>query len=450
MNQSTPKRSWTESLQKAAAEAFPGLVGLWIAVALLKLGNPIILDNRIATPSSWVEAIYQPWPVLWGYLLFAAAFLTGLSVWKWRGNSPRLLVFTPVLWLAWQCVSSLQHVDAPDAKLIAATVPHFAVCVLAFYLGLFALSRMESSRAFWIGVAGAWFVVVCIGWRQHFGGLQEMRDYFHSLPNWRDQPPELIAKLASNRIYSTLVYPNALAGAIILFSPAIIAGLAYVSHGKRWLTRAIPPALGLAGALGCLVWSGSKGGWVIALGLAILALLLRARASSVRMFILCLLVIGGISGFWFRYQAYFERGATSISARFDYWKVALANIRERPVLGSGPGTFMNVYRRMKSPEAEMTRLVHNDYLEQATDSGIIGALLFGTLIAGSLVFGYRSVEGGGVHLGVWLGVVGVAIQCFSEFGLYIPALAWPWFLGMGALVGRVPGLKTVDKGSGSS
>jgi O-antigen ligase len=189
---------------------------------------------------------------------------------------------------------------------------------------------------------------------------------------------------------------------------------------------------------------------VIVLGLAILALLLRLRASSARMFILCLLVIGGISGFWLRYQAYFERGATSISARFDYWKVALGNIRERPVLGSGPGTFMNVYRRMKSPEAEMTRLVHNDYLEQATDSGIVGALLFGTLIAGSLVFGYRAVEGGWVHFGVWLGVVGMAVQSFSEFGLYIPALAWPWFLAMGALVGRVPDLKTVDKGSGSS
>ncbi|MDB6023564.1 MAG: O-antigen polymerase, partial [Pedosphaera sp.] len=36
---------------------------------------------------------------------------------------------------------------------------------------------------------------------------------------------------------------------------------------------------------------------------------------------------------------------------------------------------------------------------------------------------------------VWLGVLGWALQSFVEFGLYIPALAWPAFGFMGWLLG---------------
>jgi hypothetical protein len=34
------------------------------------------------------------------------------------------------------------------------------------------------------------------------------------------------------------------------------------------------------------------------------------------------------------------------------------------------------YRQLKAPEAEMTRLAHNDYLQQGSDSGGPGMLLY--------------------------------------------------------------------------
>ena len=450
MNQSTPAtHSWRASLRKTTAEIFAGLVGLWIAVALIKLGNPIILDSRIETPSGCLEAIFQPWPVSWGYVIFGITFLAGFSVWKWSHQVSPFLLWAPAAWLVWQCVASLQRLEPADAALVKPTLAHFTVCVSAFYLGLFALSRCASPRVVWVGILGGWLIVVWMGWRQHFGGLEEMRDYFYSLPNWREQPPELMAKLASNRIFSTLVYPNALAGVIILFSPAVIGAALYAGRTGAWGWRsALLAGTALIGALGCLIWSGSKAGWAIALGLSVLVLLIRVKASRVRLLLLCLLIAAGVGGFWLRYRGYFERGATSVSARFDYWDAALSNVRERPWVGSGPGTFMNVYRRLKSPTSEMTRLVHNDYLEQATDSGVLGGVLFVVVVAGSLWVGYRGIQGNWIRLGVWLGVLGVSVQSLFEFGLYVPALAWPWFLGMGWLLGH--GLKTVDKGSGSS
>jgi len=435
-------------LRTFAAEASPGLAGLWVALAFIKLGNPIIFDDRIERPANWVAAMFQPWPIAWGYCLFAAVCITGVWICRWPEEPPsKFLIWTPLLWLCWQGVASLQSVGAADTPLISATLPHFAVCVSAFYYGLFVLGPNGPSRAFWIAISGGWLAVVAFGWRQHFGGLAELREYFYSLPNWREYPPEVIAKVASDRIFSTLFYPNTLAGAMILVSPAIVLGAWKELPGDLSWQRLILPAIAFVGSAGCLIWSGSKGGWVIAMGLIAISFVLRVQSVSTRVLILTVLLFGGAAGFWLRYHGYFERGATSVSARFDYWAAAASNAGDRPWFGSGPGTFVNVYKRLKRPDAEMSRLVHNDYLQQATDSGIPGALFFVAFILGAIVLTYGRIRGSWLRLGVWLGILGVAAQSLAEFGLYIPALAWPWFLGMGTLLGSP--VKTVDNKSGS-
>ena len=56
----------------------------------------------------------------------------------------------------------------------------------------------------------------------------------------------------------------------------------------------------------------------------------------------------------------------------------------KPIFGSGPGTFQRSYEQLKAPESEMARLTHNDYLEQFSDSGIIGGLAYLAWIASAL------------------------------------------------------------------
>ncbi|MCX6904085.1 MAG: O-antigen ligase family protein, partial [Verrucomicrobia bacterium] len=153
--------------------------------------------------------------------------------------------------------------------------------------------------------------------------------------------------------------------------------------------------------------------------------------------VVMLLLVAGLSGFAVKYVGYFEKGAKSVGARLDYWKVATQIAVHHPVLGSGPGTFSVLYRYLKPPEAEMARLVHNDYLEQACDSGFVGFLIYGVFVAGSLALLRPSLSRGfdWLQLCVWLGVVGWATQSLFEFGLYVPALAWPAFLFLGWLWG---------------
>ena len=92
--------------------------------------------------------------------------------------------------------------------------------------------------------------------------------------------------------------------------------------------------------------------------------------------LVALLLAGGLGLFGLRFAGYFAKGATSAVARADYWKAALQNTREHPLWGSGPGTFQRPYARLKAPESEMARLVHNDFLEQATDSGWPGFAVY--------------------------------------------------------------------------
>ena len=150
--------------------------------------------------------------------------------------------------------------------------------------------------------------------------------------------------------------------------------------------------------------------------------------------IICLAVLGLI-GFSIRYAGFFEKGATSVVARFDYWSAALKVTAANPVFGTGPGTFFVAYSKVKKPEAEVTRLCHNDYLEQASDSGIIGFLSFSVFIIGSLVILYPK-DRSFFAFSVWLGLVGVWLHSLVEFNLYIPAVAWPGFLFIGWLWGR--------------
>src|SRR5262245_59331856 len=161
-----------------------------------------------------------------------------------------------------------------------------------------------------------------------------------------------------------------------------------------------------------------------------------ARRLAPRILLITLLLLAGLTGFFVRYSAFFKKGATSVSARFDYWRAAIQVTKSHPLFGTGPGTFQIPYEQIKRPDAEMSRLVHNDYLQQASHSGLPGFLLYTTFIVSALTLGLRSVLTSSPlsprpplspHFAIWLGLFGWAAQCLVEFSLQMPALAWPAF-----------------------
>jgi O-antigen ligase len=470
--------------EQAIGPLFAGVFGAFLGLCLLKFGNPPIMESFIRTPEGFLGTLATtPWPLSWTLWLGIPTVLLGIAVVVQSGvvlaNAPRWLTVLPLAWVAWQGLSTAASVDRSLSLL---TLFHFTAATACYYLGFFALARVRNLRAFWTGLAVAFIFVIAIGLDQHFGGLEESRRFFYQQQQLypdRHYPPELLKKIASTRIYSTLFYPNTLAGGLLLLLPPTLVIMPHGSErlrlgaGSRWQTllvlggvtvacivlyllnsrvgwllfvlvgfavllpipRWIAPSIVGFGSLGCLYWSGSKGGWLLMLVLGLVALMRLDFGRRLKALVLAVVLVAGLSAFAVKYAGFFQRGATSVVARFDYWRAAAQTALTHPVLGTGPGTFASAYEKLKKPESEMARLVHNDYLQQASDSGIPGFLLYSTFIVGALVFAFprKGKQVTKLRFAVWLGVLGLALQCMVEFSLYVPALAWVLFAFLGWL-----------------
>lgn len=425
------------------ARAFACFFGVLLGLTLLKFVNPAVFEKLAEWPVNGYEWVINSWPMVIGYWLLAAVTVIGLFVVRWNITAPRWLVVLPLLWLGWQFVSATHTVDA---ELTRSALKHFAACVVCFYLGVFALGSLRNPVHFLWPVCCSFVAVLAVGIQQHCGGLEASRQYFltYVYPQMATVPEDYLKRLASDRIFSTQFYPNALAGVVLLLLPAT---LVVIWQGQRRFTLGARVFLvGLVGiaALACLYWSGSKGGWLLMLVLGMVASLRLQFSKRLKVVLVGAVLVMGLAGFALKYAGFFQRGATSVSARFDYWEAAARTTVAHPLLGTGPGTFGVAYKEIKRPESEMARLTHNDYLQQASDSGVPGCLALLTLIIGSLAYSRPGAKGGDslLRFSIWLGLLGWALQSLLEFGLYIPALAWIGFGWLGWLVGTA---KPIDK-----
>lgn len=425
---------------------FAVLFGVLLGLALLKFVNPSVFEKLVEWPANGYEWLINPWPVVIGYWLLAAVAVVGVFVVRREITAPRWLMALPLVWLGAQIVSATHTVDT---ELTRSTLKHFASCVVCFYLGLFALAPLRNPLQFLAPVGCAFLAVLALGIEQRLGGLEASRNYFFTYvyPEMPSVPADYLKRLSSDRIFSTQFYPNALAGVILLILPAT---LTVIWQSRRWLTAGartfLVGAVGLA-ALACLYWSGSKGGWLLVLALCLVVVLHLQFAPQLKLALVGIVLVVGLTGFALKYAGFFERGAKSVAARFDYWEAAAKTTLAHPVFGTGPGTFGVAYKTIKRPESEMSRLAHNDYLQQASDSGVFGFVAYVVLIAGSLFYGWPGWTNGTdaesrLRFSLWLGSLGWSLQSLLEFSLYIPALAWCSFAWLGWLLGHA---KPIDK-----
>ena len=451
--------------------------GLFLGLCIWKFGNPVILDHKIPVPTTPTELLNEPWPLHWAnWILLPLAIIGGLLAFKQRSHEHSdqsevagtaichlpsiILCFLPLAWLGWQFLAATQTVDA---TLTRVTLWQFSGCVACYFLGALVFARNDLWRWLLPGLLAAFTFCLVRGIDQHVfefpqnyqmlvdgqrGGwtnfpsttIAEMKtDGVILTTNGMDVAnPVILEKFKKGRVAGTLVYPNALAGIILLLWPLSLS-LAFgaTEKLKPWLRLA---AIGLTIFLGgaALFWSGSKLGWLIGMVIAGLFLLRLDWSKKLKLLAVSVVLVAGLGAFTIRFQNYFSAGATSVGARFDYWRAAIQTTTAQPVFGSGPGTFQRPYARIKSPTAEMARLTHNDYLEQFSDSGIIGGLIYLTwiLLALATVARKSGLTGDSFFFCVYLGLLGWFGQGLGEFGLFIPGLAWVAFTLLGYLIGQ--------------
>ena len=286
---------------------FAALFGALLGLTLLKFGNPAIMESSVSAPKdAWEFFLWQSWPIAWAYSLLGLAAVPGLIAARWKINAPPWLIALPLVWLIWQFLAASHSLDPSVSPGIVA---HFAACVVCFYLGLFSLSKARSLASFWSGITLAFVLVLAVGWQQHFGGLAETRRYFWAniYPDLKSPlPAEYYKRLNSDRIFSTLFYPNTLAGVLLLLLPPALAAVA----AARRLTipaRAFLVAVIALAALACLFWSGSKAGWLLMLLLGIVALLRLPFDKKFRIALVAGVLFLGLIGFLSHFAAFLKR-----------------------------------------------------------------------------------------------------------------------------------------------
>jgi hypothetical protein len=428
------KRIAEPAQNQLATNLFAIVAGLFFFVSILKFGDPVILDNAIQPPENAWDAIFESWQIKWGYWMMAPLVLAGLGAIRWRTLRFKWLLALPLAWLGWQFISATQAISPALASL---TVGYFSACVVLFYLGYFALKGNRNPWPLWTGLALALCWIIHTGFQQHFGGLEATRRLFYSM-NPGAVPlhdPAYLKRMASSRIFATFSNPDSLAGGIELLLPVTLLFLWQITPKLRLIFRLLfVVVLGGAG-LACLFWSGSKAGWLVTVIMGIVALGHSIFSPKWKRIFICGILILGFAAMGSRYAGSVEKQKVSVGTRVTYWRAALEIFARHPVLGTGPGTFSVSYAQVKRPEDDFARLCHNDYLEQACDSGLPGFVIYTGMIIGYLIrlYRYRATAGVGFsyYFAVGLGVFGVCLHSLVEYHLYIPALAWPMFFLLG-------------------
>ncbi len=416
---------------------FAVFAGVFLFVAILKFGTPIILDDKIQPPENALAAVYESWQVKWGYWLMVPLVAAGLAAIRWKALNFRWPMILPLVWLGWQYISATQTVSP---HLTAMTLGHFTACCVLFYLGCFGLKG--ETWPVWTGLALALCWLIHAGFEQHFGGLEATRRFMYSMTPNPDLPttdPAYLKRIASPRIYATFSSADAFAGAIELLLPVTLVFLWQITPKVRKPIRCLFVLILAGCALACLYWSGSKAGWLVGLLMAAIAVGRWPIAVKWKAFLACAAValVAASAALRLSHSSNTDKDKQKVSivSRYAYWRGAIKITESRPLFGGGPGTFSLLYPRFQRPEDDFSKLCHNDYLEQASDSGVPGSIAYLFLIIAPIIGLYRYCIGGSHEFStlfaIWLGVFGLCVHSFVDYHLYVPSLAWPLFFFLG-------------------
>ncbi|MEB3338478.1 MAG: IctB family putative bicarbonate transporter, partial [Leptolyngbyaceae bacterium] len=267
-------------------------------------------------------------------------------------------------------------------------------------------------------------------------GLQQWRTGAVALATWVD-PTSPSAN--TTRVYSYLGNPNLLAGYLI---PAIAFSIAAIFAWRGWLAKGLAATMTIVNTT-CLVLTYSRGGW-IGLVIAVFALLMLlvhwwsisfppfwrtwalpiAVGSTAGVLILGVLLVGPLRD---RVLSIFVgRSDSSNNFRINVWAAVLDMIRDRPILGIGPGNsaFNKIYPLYQRPRYSALS-AYSVWLEIAVEMGLVGFTCFVWLLLVILNQGWVQLQRLR-HLrdreGFWL--IGAIAALFGMLGHGIVDTVW--------------------------
>src|SRR5512144_3194302 len=91
---------------------FAACFGVFLALSMLKFGNPPIFESFVTTPANVLEfLILFPWPIRWAYFALGALAVFGFLVAKKPERMPGWIGLLPAAWWVWQLFATAQSID---------------------------------------------------------------------------------------------------------------------------------------------------------------------------------------------------------------------------------------------------------------------------------------------------------------------------------------------------
>lgn len=261
--------------------------------------------------------------------------------------------------------------------------------VLTLYLLLFALCARVLRSPRW----RSWIITLYLhvsliisiyGLRQWFFGAT-------ALATWVD-PQSPLAK--TTRVYSYLGNPNLLAGYLV---PAVALSLVAIFAWQSWIKKALALTMFIVNTA-CLVLTFSRGGWIglVVAVLTAIALLIYwwsvqmppfwrtwslpiMLASMIGFLLLAVIFVEPVRLRIFSIFA--DRQDSSNNFRRNVWDAVFEMIRDRPIIGIGPGhnAFNKIYPLYQRPRYTALS-AYSIFLEVAVETGLVGLACFLWLI----------------------------------------------------------------------
>ncbi len=240
-------------------------------------------------------------------------------------------------------------------------------------------------------------------------------------------------------IYGPYVNHNHYAGLMELLVPvALVFALTRSARGTRKML-----AIAAASIMACTIFlSGSRGGMLaftfqLLLLFGFLAKGRSRRSAAVAGFafifisLATLIWIGG-EGLVSRLGSLRSEAHSEISGgtRLQIDRDTLRMFAQRPLMGWGLGTFVNVYPRFRTFYSEFqVNAAHNDYLQLLAETGLLGFLIFlwfsVTVYSTALkkISNWQRDINGALALAMILSISGLLVHSLIDFNLQIPANA---------------------------
>ncbi len=234
-------------------------------------------------------------------------------------------------------------------------------------------------------------------------GIQQKMSGVAALATWVD-PTSPSAK--EPRVYSYLGNPNLLAAYLL---PAIALSLMAFFVWRHWGPKLLAATM-VAVDSACLYFTGSRGGWIgFAVMMLVLVILLfhwwslymprfwRTLALPIGLGTIAAVIVLGvlvIEPFRDRVSSIFVgRNDSSNNFRMNVWSAVIEMIRDRPILGIGPGNvaFNKIYPIYQRPR--FTALsAYSIPLEIAVETGVVGLTCFLWLLLVTFNVGWKQIQ----------------------------------------------------------